>query len=261
MIFCLQFALLLACSWHCSLVCCLTLIFSIRHIIDGLGCCARAHVHLVQRIVESGEFDFIPLKRAAWYLVTKPNAALRFGRQKHVDKIRVFVDSDFAVDPVSRKITTALVAQIDCEIWINASDLDSIARWRSKIFRSGERRSSWSIPDIYAPRSRNSRIDQEQDSERSTLKRGTTENKNESKTESPKKAPTAKNRADVGTKPVLCFRTTTKNASFQDWYSADHGSYKMKGDCRSGTHKDPESKAQKQTIVSVDREHQNDHVS
>ena len=31
---------------------------------------------------------------------------------KHVDKITVFVDSDFAGDPVSRKSTTGLVAQI-----------------------------------------------------------------------------------------------------------------------------------------------------
>ena len=39
-------------------------------------------------------------------------AALRFRRQKHVDKITVFVDSDFAGDPVSRKRTTRLVAHI-----------------------------------------------------------------------------------------------------------------------------------------------------
>ena len=52
------------------------------------------------------------LKRAARYLVGKPKAALRFRRQKHVDKITVFVDSDFAGDPVSRKSTTGLVAQI-----------------------------------------------------------------------------------------------------------------------------------------------------
>ena len=40
------------------------------------------------------------------------NAALRYRRQKHADKIAVFVDSDFAGDPVSRKSTTGLVAQI-----------------------------------------------------------------------------------------------------------------------------------------------------
>ena len=42
----------------------------------------------------------------------KPKAALRYRRQKHVNKIIVFVDSDFAGDPVSRKSTTGLVAQI-----------------------------------------------------------------------------------------------------------------------------------------------------
>ena len=68
--------------------------------------------HLAQRMSESREFDFIPLKRAARYLVGKPKAALRFRRQRHVDKITVFVDSDFAGDPVSRKSTTGLVAQI-----------------------------------------------------------------------------------------------------------------------------------------------------
>ena len=56
-------------------------------------------------------FDFVPLKRAARYLVGKLKAAIRFRRQEHVDKMTVFVDSDFADDPVSRKSTTVLVAQ------------------------------------------------------------------------------------------------------------------------------------------------------
>ena len=47
---------------------------------------------------EPREFDFVPSERAARYLVGKPKAALRFRRQKHVDKITVFVDSDFAGD-------------------------------------------------------------------------------------------------------------------------------------------------------------------
>ena len=61
---------------------------------------------------EPREFDFIPLKRAARYLVGKPKATLRYRRQTHVDKITVSVDSNFAGDPVSRKSTTGLVAQI-----------------------------------------------------------------------------------------------------------------------------------------------------
>ena len=73
---------------------------------------AETAKHLAQRMSEPREFDFIPLKRAARYLVGKPKAALRFRRQQHVDKITVFVDSDFAGDPVSRKNTTGLVAQI-----------------------------------------------------------------------------------------------------------------------------------------------------
>ena len=46
------------------------------------------------------------------YLVGKPRAALRFRRREHVDKITVFIDSDFAGDPVSRKSATGLVAQV-----------------------------------------------------------------------------------------------------------------------------------------------------
>ena len=63
---------------------------------------AETAKHLVQRMSEPREFDFIPSKRAARYLVGKPKAALRFRRQKHVDKITVFVDSDFAGATKSR---------------------------------------------------------------------------------------------------------------------------------------------------------------
>ena len=72
---------------------------------------AETAKHL-QRMSELRELDFVPLKRAARDLVGKPKAALRFRRQKHVYKITVFVDSDFAGDPVSRKSTTGLVAHI-----------------------------------------------------------------------------------------------------------------------------------------------------
>ena len=121
---------------------------------------AETAKHLAQRVSEPREFDFIPLKRAARYLVGKPKAALRFRRQSHVDKIIVFVDSDFAGNPVSRKSTTGLLAQIGnqphCEIWIDASEPDSIERWRTGVLRSGKRRSRWTIPEIYVPRSGNS---------------------------------------------------------------------------------------------------------
>ena len=73
---------------------------------------AETAKHLAWRMSELREFDFVPLKRAARYLVGKSKAALRFPRQKHVYKITVFVDIDFGGDPVSRKSTTGLVGQI-----------------------------------------------------------------------------------------------------------------------------------------------------
>ena len=46
--------------------------------------------------------------------------------QKHVDKITVFVDSDFAGDPVSRKSTTGLVTQIGNHTVKSGSTLQSL---------------------------------------------------------------------------------------------------------------------------------------
>ena len=82
------------------------------------------------------EFDFVPLKRAARYLVGKPIAALRFRRQEHADKITVFVDSDFAGDPVSRKSTTGVVVQIGNHTFKSGSTLQSLT-----VLRALERRS------------------------------------------------------------------------------------------------------------------------
>ena len=82
--------------------------------------------HLAQRMSEPREFDFIPLKRAARHLVGKLKAALRYRRQKHVDKITVFVDSDFAGDPISKKRTTGLVAQIGIHTLKSGSTLQSL---------------------------------------------------------------------------------------------------------------------------------------
>ena len=73
------------------------------------------------------EFAFIPLTRAARHLVGKPKAALRFRRQEHVDKITVFVDSDFKGDPVSRTSTTGMVAQIGNHTVKSGSALQSWA--------------------------------------------------------------------------------------------------------------------------------------
>ena len=75
---------------------------------------------------EPREFDFIPLKRAATYLVGKPRTTLRFRRQEQVDKITVVVDSDFAGDRVSRKSTTGLVAQVGNHTLKAGSTLQSL---------------------------------------------------------------------------------------------------------------------------------------
>ena len=93
-----------------------------------------------------------PLKRAARYLVGKPKTALRFRRQKHVDKTTVFVDSDFVGDRLEEEHDGIGGAdrKPHCEIWIGASELDSIERWRGGVLRSGERRSSWTIPEIFS---------------------------------------------------------------------------------------------------------------
>ena len=56
----------------------------------------------------------------------KTKAALRLRRHKHVDKITVFIDSDFAGDPVSRKSTTRLVAQIGNHTVKSGSTLQSL---------------------------------------------------------------------------------------------------------------------------------------
>ena len=70
---------------------------------------AETPKHLAQGMSEPREFDFVPLKRAARFLVGEPETALGYRRQKHVVKITVFVDSDFAGDPISRKGMTGLV--------------------------------------------------------------------------------------------------------------------------------------------------------
>ena len=126
---------------------------------------AETAKHLAQRVSELREFDFVPLKREARYLVEKPKAALRYRRQKHVDKITVSVDRDFAGDPVSRKSTTGLVAQIGNHIVKSGSTLQSLTALSAggadfyAVLSSGERRSSWIIPEIYEPRSGNSNED------------------------------------------------------------------------------------------------------
>ena len=85
------------------------------------------------------EFDFVPLKRAALYLVGKHEAALRYRRQRDVDKIKVFVDSDFAGGSSLEEEHDGIGGSDrlpHCEISIDASELESIERWRSGVTRS-----------------------------------------------------------------------------------------------------------------------------
>ena len=108
---------------------------------------------LAQRMSEPREFDFVPWKRAARHLVGKPKAALRFRRQKHVGKITVFVDSDFGGDPVSRKSTTGLVAQIGNHTVKSGSTLQSLTALsvgKGRVLRSGENEDKLDYPcDLY----------------------------------------------------------------------------------------------------------------
>ena len=111
---------------------------------------AETAKHLVQRMSEPREFDFVPLKRAARYLVGKPKAADVEGR--HVDTIAVFAGSDFAVDPVSRKSTTGLVAQIGNHTVKYGSTLQSVGEAEFYAMVTA-------IPEIYVPRSGNANED------------------------------------------------------------------------------------------------------
>ena len=109
---------------------------------------------MAQRMIEPLDFDFTQLKRAAWYLVGKPKAALRFRRQTHVDKITVLVDR------FCWRIQSRGRARRDW--WLRSvttlksgSTLQSLTVLSvgGGVLRSGERRSSWTFLEIYVPRS------------------------------------------------------------------------------------------------------------
>ena len=80
-------------------------------------------------------------------------------RQIGLCRNRVFVNRDIADDPVSRKSTTGLVAQIGdhtVKSWSTLQSFDSPERRRSGVLRSGEKRSSWTILGIRSHGSGNS---------------------------------------------------------------------------------------------------------
>ena len=77
------------------------------------------------------------------------NQKLRYDSEdKHILTTTIFVVSDFAGDPVSRKSATGFVAQIwhaHGEIWFYTSEFDSADRGTSGVLSSGERRSRGTI--------------------------------------------------------------------------------------------------------------------
>ena len=165
---------------------------------------AEAAKHVARRMSEPRAFDFVPLKRAARYLVGKPEAALRFRRQEHVDKITVFVDSDFAGDPVSRKSTTGLVAQIGNHTVKSGSTLQSLTALSVAeaefyaVVKGGQ--VGLSLRSVYQDLEIPVKVEIQIDS--STANSLTDRLGVQEGDLSMKKVPTAKNCAGVGTKPV-----------------------------------------------------------
>ena len=81
---------------------------------------------LARRMSELREFDLIHLKRVARYLGGEPRAAIRFRREERIKNITISVDTDFAGDPVSRKSTTGLVAQVGGQLVKKGSALQRV---------------------------------------------------------------------------------------------------------------------------------------
>ena len=193
---------------------------------------AETAKHVAQEMNEPRQFNIIPLKRVARHLVGKPKAALRFRKQKHVDKITVFVDSDFAGDPVSRKSTTGSVAQIGNHIVKSGSTLQSLTalsvgeREFHAVVKKGQ--VGLSLRSTYQNLGIPMSIEIQSDS---STANSMTDLGARQRT---KHIDTRYNCADVGTKPV-----STMDPTFH---------HKMKGAA------DRESKAQKQTIVNISRE-------
>ena len=152
----------------------------------------------------------------------KAKAALRFRRQKHVDKITVFVDSDLAGDPVSRKSTTGVVAQIGNHTAKSGSTLQSFTALSFEeaefyaVVKGG--RVGLSLRSTYQDLGIPTKVEMQSDSSTAnslTIRLGAGQRTKHVDTRyfwiqerdqdgdlSIKKVLTAKNCADVGTKPV-----------------------------------------------------------
>ena len=102
-------------------------------------------------VSEPREFEFISTETciaiSGW---ETPNLHCDFRDKNTWTKITVFVDSDFAGDPISRKRARRdLLAQIGnhtVKSGFHTSKLDSPERWRSEVLHSVEKRSRWTIP-------------------------------------------------------------------------------------------------------------------
>ena len=193
----------------------------------------------------SGLTDFIPLRCAARYLVGKPKAALRYRRQKYVVMISVSVDSDFAGDPVSRKSTTGLVAQIANHTVKSGLTLQSLTALSVgevefyAVVKGGQ--VGLSLRSMYQDLGTPMKIEIQSDSSTAnslTDRLGAGQRTKHIDTRyfwikervqdgdlSIKKVLTAKNCADVGTMPVSASAQQQHCKFLQDWYSTDHGSH------------------------------------
>ena len=178
---------------------------------------------------EPREFDFVLLKRAARYLVGTSKSALRFRRQEHVDKITVFVDSDFAGDPVSMKSTTGLVAQIGNHAVKSGStpqNLTALSVGEAEFYAAAKGgQVGPSMRSMFQDLGIPMKIEIQSDSSTAnslTDRLGAGQRTKHTDTQyfwmqervqdgdlRIKKVLTAKNCADVGTKPVSIFSTTT----------------------------------------------------
>ena len=174
----------------------------------------------------------------------KPKAALRYRRQKHVDKITVFVDSDFAGDPVSRKSTTGLVAQIGNHTVKSGSTLQSLTALSVgeaefyEVVKGGQ--VGQSLRSVYQDLGIPMKIETQSDSSTAnslTDRLGAGQrtkhidtrffwNKKEFKMETSVSRRCLQRRtAQVLERSQSLLQYYNHSASLQDWYSTDHGSH------------------------------------
>ena len=155
---------------------------------------------------EPRELDIIPMKRAARCLVGKTRASLHFRRQEHVD-------SDFLSDPVSRKITTGLVAQIGSQTLKAGSTLQTLTAQsvgEAEFYAVVREEPRWTVLEVHVHGSGDSNKGWNAERRLYRLGAGSTSIRDTSGVQeraqdgdlTVKQVPTAKKCADVGTKPV-----------------------------------------------------------